>query len=150
MENRDLTRPTIGRDYRVNTAMIKLHAYCCGLLIALGLFGDLTGAQAQMPLSAMAPQALVPGKTIRVEFTGNQFKTPLRVASSIPIEAQWISVEPTKAIGSASLFRYSLMISRASVTTARIITVLNPKSSLFLARLMAKVMRPKATSIKST
>ncbi|MFY8071464.1 MAG: PPC domain-containing protein, partial [Pirellula sp.] len=98
MENRDLTRPTIGRDYRVNPAMIKLHACCCGLLIALGLFGDLTGAQAQMPLSAMAPQALSPGKTIRVEFNGNQFKTPLRVASSIPIEAQWISVEPTKAI----------------------------------------------------
>jgi hypothetical protein len=70
----------------------------CGLLVALGLLGHLSSTQAQMPLSAMAPQALSPGKTIRVEFTGNQFKSPLRVGSSIPIEAQWISIEPTKAI----------------------------------------------------
>ncbi|MFM7929503.1 MAG: hypothetical protein ACKO9Q_17490, partial [Pirellula sp.] len=98
MANRDLPRPTIGRDYRFNQAIMKFLTSCWCWLIALGPFGFLSSVQAQMPLSAMAPHALAPGKTVRVEFTGNQFKNPLRVGGSIPIEAQWISVEPTKAV----------------------------------------------------
>ncbi|MFM7516733.1 MAG: DUF1549 domain-containing protein [Pirellula sp.] len=98
MANRDLPRPTIGRDYRFNQAIMKFLTSCWCWLIALGPFGFLSSVQAQMPLSAMAPQALAPGKTVRVEFTGNQFKNPLRVGGSIPIEAQWVSVEPTKAV----------------------------------------------------
>lgn len=51
----------------------------------------------------MIPQAIAPGKTVRVEFIGNQFKAPLRLGSSVPLETTWVSIEPTKAVADVRL-----------------------------------------------
>ena len=59
------------------------------------------GAQssnAQITISSATPQAVKPGKAVAVEFIGQNFKAPLRLAGSVPFESKWTSIEPTKAI----------------------------------------------------
>jgi hypothetical protein len=71
--------------------------------VILAGFWPATNLKAQLPLNSMSPLAIAPGKTTRVEFAGNQFKSPMRIGSSIPIEAQWVSIEATKAIADLKL-----------------------------------------------
>lgn len=103
MANRALPRPTSWRHHRASHFILHWLARSWVLLVTLSPCGEFAKLQAQLPFSAMAPQALAPGKTTRVEFTGNQFKAPLRIGGSIPMEAQWVSIEPTKAIADIRL-----------------------------------------------
>ncbi len=52
---------------------------------------------AQCTLTHAIPQAIVPGKTTRIELLGQNLNDPLRIAASIPIETHIVSIEPTKA-----------------------------------------------------
>ena len=65
---------------------------------AVCLVCDCKSLLSQIPITAMAPQALAPGKTTRVEWTASALKTPLRVGGSFPMEVQWIHIEPNKAV----------------------------------------------------
>jgi hypothetical protein len=65
---------------------------------AVCLAFDCKSLLSQIPITAMAPHALAPGKTTRVEWTASALKTPLRVGGSFPMEVQWIHIEPNKAV----------------------------------------------------
>ncbi|MCE2754189.1 MAG: pre-peptidase C-terminal domain-containing protein, partial [Pirellula sp.] len=65
---------------------------------AVCLVCDCKTLLSQIPITAMAPQALAPGKTTRVEWTASALKTPLRIGGSFPMEVQWIHIEPNKAV----------------------------------------------------
>ncbi|MCY3004553.1 MAG: DUF1549 domain-containing protein [Planctomycetota bacterium] len=52
----------------------------------------------QIPIQGMAPQALAPGKTTRVEWNAGSLKAPLRLGGTFPMEVQWIHVEANKAV----------------------------------------------------
>ena len=74
------------------------HLWILLFCIALGWSTPSPVAYGQLTLSGLAPQALAPAKTTRVELTGNQLKSPLRLGGTVPLVVQWVSIEPTKAI----------------------------------------------------
>ncbi|MFZ4081052.1 MAG: PPC domain-containing protein, partial [Pirellula sp.] len=71
--------------------------------IALGWATPSPVAHGQLTLSGLAPQALAPAKTTRVELTGNQLKSPLRLGGTVPLVVQWVSIEATKAVADISV-----------------------------------------------
>lgn len=79
-------------------AMARSAALRQMLFAALCAWLASANAQAQIAITGVSPQAIVPGQTLRVEIAGQNFKAPLRLASSVPLRAQSLSVEPTKAV----------------------------------------------------
>lgn len=81
--------------------MVYMNVKGFGLVLALlSLFACLQSqvVHAQVVLGGAVPQGAKPGKTVTVEFTGQNFKAPLRLAASVACETKWISIEPTKAV----------------------------------------------------
>jgi hypothetical protein len=52
---------------------------------------------AQPAISRIAPQAVAPGKTTRIQIVGQNLKSPLRFGSTAPVSAAVVSVDPTQA-----------------------------------------------------
>ncbi|MFN6400989.1 MAG: DUF1549 domain-containing protein [Planctomycetota bacterium] len=106
MANRDVSGLNTRQTNRLASKITSLILWC---VVLQGSIGSLSQVQAQLPLTAVSPQALMPGKTTRVEFAGNSFKSPMRIGSTLTdesqgaIEVQWVSVEATKAIADIRL-----------------------------------------------
>jgi hypothetical protein len=64
---------------------------CCAV-------GPLNALHAQTVLSGAMPQAVRPGHSVRLELTGQNLSAPLRIGSTVALDSQVVSVEPTKAI----------------------------------------------------
>jgi hypothetical protein len=82
-------------------ALVNPHVKGIGLVLVLMFCMFLLYPQvacAQVILGGVIPQAGKPGKAITIEFTGQNFKVPMRLSASFPCETKWLSVEPTKAV----------------------------------------------------
>lgn len=71
---------------------------CIALAIAWLMVATLsTQAIAQPALTSSSSWAVAPGKPIRLELVGQNFKAPLRIGLTQPADVQIVAVEPTKA-----------------------------------------------------